>query len=100
MRILIFGLMALILQLELSAALPPLYQSMNEFKVLLTNQQLIDQLDSAEALVEIKREKGGFRIVTSKKTLWAELIFDPVEMPGPAKFHFEVRTITQPLPKG
>jgi hypothetical protein len=96
MRILIFGLMALMMQLKLSAALPPLYQSMNEFKALLTNQQLIDQLDAAEALVEIKKEKGGFQIVTSKKTLWAELIYDPIEMAGPAKFHFEIRVQSQP----
>jgi hypothetical protein len=75
------------------ALLPPLYQSIDEYKALLKNQKLIDKLDSGDAIVDIKRDPQGFTVTTLKKIIQLELIFDPVAHPGPAKFHIEIRSI-------
>jgi hypothetical protein len=85
---------------KIEGALPPLYQSLNEYKALLSNKQFIDELDSSEAILDLKREHDGFLVTTSKKIYVVNLIYDPVEQPGPAKFHLEFRSVTNsPAPE-
>lgn len=71
-----------------TAALPPLYQSLVEYKRLLEEKELSKNLGSEEVIMEIKREEKGFRILTSKSALEVGIVYEPQDHPGPAKFHF------------
>lgn len=70
------------------AALPPLYQTLNEYKALLISPELTEKLVSADAIEDIQRDSSGFIIKTNKHTLKVGVVYDPQTMPGPSKFHF------------
>lgn len=78
----------LLLGTHIEAALPPLYQSLNEYKALLVNPQLTEKLTSADLIQSIQRESSSFLIKTNKHTLKIDVIYDPQKSPGPAKYHF------------
>lgn len=78
---------ALIFTTQIQAALPPLYQSLNEYKALLGNPALAEKLTSADLIESIELKEGGFLIKTNKHTLKVDLVYDPQGMPGPQKFH-------------
>lgn len=71
-----------------NAALSPFYESLSEYQSLLKSQELTNKLGSAEGIRDIKRTDKGFIITTYQSTLNVDLIYDPQEHPGPAKFHF------------
>jgi hypothetical protein len=71
-------------------ALPPLYQSIHEFSMLLENPELSKKLESGELIISIKRIDNGLEITTNKHSLYAEIVNDPMKMPGPQKFHFVI----------
>lgn len=70
------------------SALPPLYESLNEYKSLLNSQELATKLGSAEGIQDIKRTDKGFQITTHRYNLDVDIVFEPQNFPGPAKFHF------------
>lgn len=72
----------------LHAILPPLYTSLTEYQALVTSPELANKLGSAEGIIDIKRSEKGFTITSFNYTLDVDLITDPQEQPGPAKFHF------------
>lgn len=80
-----------------NAALPPGYQSAREFRALLDSPTLTEDLGSAEALKSITRDDKGFIVKTTKYTIRVDVIYDPMDHPGPAKFHlsFHNREVTQ-----
>ena len=86
----IFGLVlaASALSYSLQAALPPLYESLSEYKSLLGDEELSNKLGSAEGIQDVKRTEKGFRITTKKYNLDVDIVFEPQSHPGPAKFHF------------
>lgn len=69
------------------AALPPVYQSTREFRALLDSTSLPEELGSGEAIRSITRDDKGFIVKTTKYTLRVDVIYDPMDHPGPAKFH-------------
>lgn len=73
---------------SLDAALPPLYATLNEYKSLLNDQELADKLGSAESIRDIKRTESGFIVTGNRYSLHVDLIYEPQNHPGPAKFHF------------
>lgn len=73
---------------SLQAALPPLYESLSEYKSLLGSEELSNKLGSAEGIQDVKRTEKGFRISTMKYHLDVDIVFEPQSHPGPAKFHF------------
>jgi hypothetical protein len=73
---------------SLQAALPPLYESLSEYKSLLGSEELSNKLGSAEGIQDVKRTEKGFRIATKKYNLDVDIVFEPQSQPGPAKFHF------------
>jgi len=73
---------------DLSAALPPLYESLNEYKSLLNNPELAEKIGSGEPIKNIKRTENGFLVTGNRFTLNVDLIFEPQNHPGPSKFHF------------
>ena len=85
----IFLCVCLVLTAQATAALPPLYQSIREFKALLDSPQIADRIGSEEVIRSITRDDNGFSIQTTKQTVSVCVIYDPVDHPGPAKFHLE-----------
>lgn len=79
---------------ETFAALPPLYQTLNEYKTLLTSKELTEKLNSADAIVDIKRDQAGFTITTNKHILKVDVVYEKTEMIGPAHFHFNFQDPT------
>lgn len=77
-----------LITLSANAALPPLYESLNEYKSLLNSQELASKLGSAEGIKDVKRTEKGFLVTANKYTMKVDLIYDAQEHPGPAKFHF------------
>jgi len=71
---------------SLTAVLPPLWQSVDEIKSLLSDPDLDKYLTSADYIESITRNEDGFRIVTNKHVLDAHIKYLPQTMPGPAHF--------------
>ena len=88
MKIFRIVLLFIITSLNLSAALPPLYQSLKEYQELLNSPQLLDKLDSADLIDDIQRYGNRFMIRTSKHNLQVDLVYELQSMPGPQNFHF------------
>ncbi|MEI8365596.1 MAG: hypothetical protein WCF65_04175 [Parachlamydiaceae bacterium] len=72
---------------QVLGVLPPLYSTLNHYKVLLTSPQLTEKLDSGELIEDIKLQDNSFLITTSKHTLQVDVEYDHQPMPGPARFH-------------
>lgn len=73
-----------------SAALPPLYQSIREYEAILNSDELDDYLGSEQVIqVLYSVPKGGYHIVTQDKVLFAEIIYIGNEMAGPLKFEIK-----------
>ena len=70
------------------AMLPPLYTSLNEYKVLLASPQLTKALDSGEWIEKIEHSQGSFLIETNKHTLEVDVVRDTQDVMGPERFHF------------
>lgn len=72
-----------------NAALPPVYQSLNEYKALIKDPELASKLGTgAEGIQKITRTEQGFQISTKNYNLNVDIVFEPLPYPGPAKFHF------------
>lgn len=76
-----------------SAALPPVYQSLKEFRALLDSPTLAQDLGSGESIRSIVRDDKGFIIKTTRYTLKVDVIYDPQDHPGPAKFHLSFHNV-------
>lgn len=70
-----------------TAALPPFYESTKEIRALLDSPQLGEQLGSGDAIQSISRAEHGFIVTTTKHSIKVDVVYDPVDHPGPAKFH-------------
>lgn len=68
--------------------LPPFYQSLNEYKALLATPEFVSHFEPGEAIRDIQRTDKGFVIATTRQSVEVEVIYEPLDQPGPAKFHF------------
>lgn len=71
------------------ALLPPLYQSVKEYKALLNDPRLEKNLSSGELIQNIERTETGFEVTTNKQVLKVAVIYKKQRMPGPAEFQLE-----------
>lgn len=78
------------------AALPPLYETLAEFKSLINSKELTERLNSGEAIMNITRNDKGFTVETNKHTLDVEVVYEPTGHPGPAHYHLVFKE-AQPL---
>jgi hypothetical protein len=69
------------------AALPPLYESAKEIRALLESPKLGELLGSGDAIQSITKVDDGFIVATTKHIIKVDVVYDPVDHPGPAKFH-------------
>lgn len=76
----------LLLGSHAEAALPPLYQSLAEFKSIINNPDIEEILVSGELITKIERDDHGYLITTNKHTLQAFIEFQPASKPGPQVF--------------
>lgn len=72
-----------------TAALPPLWQSVNEIKTILDDPRFGTELESGELILKIKKTDEGWLIVTNRHRLYVKVIEQPQTRPGPAKFTLE-----------
>lgn len=73
------------------AVLPPLWQGVDELKVILNDKSLGNYLDSGDAISSIKKTEKGWVIVTNKKRVTAEVTYENVTKPGPATFSIKYK---------
>ena len=78
------------------ALLPPLYSSLEEYRQLLDNRELASKLDAGQAIESIERVDNGFVILTPKYSLHVDVVREPQQNMGPAKFHLEFH---DPIPR-
>lgn len=83
------SLIAAVLTIPCSALLPPLYESLAEFKMLIDDKRLSESLDSSEAIMNIKKSDDMFVITTNKRSINVRIIHDPTHLVGPGKYHLE-----------
>lgn len=80
--------LALMSAQPLSALLPPLYESLNEYRALLNDQKLSQLFTSGEPIVSVVKNETGFVVTTTRHHVVVEVVYEKQNMPGPAKFHF------------
>ncbi|MFN4174930.1 MAG: hypothetical protein ACK4HV_07510 [Parachlamydiaceae bacterium] len=77
----------LMLTLNLSALLPPLYESIHQFQAIVNDPKLSDNFQSGEAILSIEQNKDGlFLVKTNQHTLEVKVESIPLTMPGPGKY--------------
>lgn len=81
---------------SLFAALPPLYQGIEELKTILADEKLGQLLQSGEVIEDISKNNDGYLITTNRHRLQAQVVYEPAARPGPAQFHIVFR---QPAPQ-
>lgn len=69
--------------------LPPLYETLAEFKSLINDDRLPQSLQSGEAIISIKKQEDNFIVTTNKSQLVVRIVHEKTQMIGPAKFHLE-----------
>ncbi len=74
----------------LSSLLPPLYHTLAEFKSIVEAPELTKILQSGEAILSITREDNTtFVVLTNKHKLVVDIVYEPTQMIGPAKYHLK-----------
>lgn len=71
------------------ALLPPLYESLAEFKALINDERLPGALDSGELIVDIKKDGDDFVVTTNKRAIRVQVVREETHLIGPGKFHFD-----------
>jgi hypothetical protein len=95
MKLAALTLVASLLTSTAFAALPPLYETLKEFKTLIEDPRLEHSLTSADAIEKIERNEQGFVITTNKRTLIVKIAYEPAMRPGPAKYKLIFETDTE-----
>lgn len=93
-NILFLFILCLIPLNSLNSALPPLYQGMKEIKAIFDEPDLLKHLNSGDMIMEIKKTENGYLIVTNKKQVPVDIVYESSNVPGPVRFHirFPVKT--------
>ncbi|PIS03424.1 MAG: hypothetical protein COT85_00130 [Chlamydiae bacterium CG10_big_fil_rev_8_21_14_0_10_42_34] len=74
------------------AALPPLAQSVREYKALLADPQFYASFKSADQVKEILRTERGFLVLTQNSAMHVDIHYKEAMTPGfmgPAQFELE-----------
>lgn len=87
--ILTFTLLTII-QGQVQALLPPLYHTQAEFKAVIEDKQLLEKLQSGEAIISITRLDNSFKVLTTQHRIVIDVVYDKTDRIGPAQFHLVV----------
>lgn len=85
-KILASFLFFIAVQAQSFAALPPLWQGVQELKVILADKRLGDYLDAGDVITSIKKTEEGWVIITNKKRVTVNLTYEKSSKPGPVQF--------------
>jgi hypothetical protein len=85
-KILVSFSLFIALQGPIFAALPPLWQGVQELKVILADKRLGDYLDAGDAITSVKKVDEGWIIITTKKRVTVRLTYDNTSKAGPVQF--------------
>ena len=78
---------------SVSAALPPLAQSIAELKALLMNEEVASSLGMAESIQRIEKTDSGYLVTTRSKELAVDVIYLPAQNIGPLKFDLKFQPV-------
>lgn len=86
----IFIALAITSASHIHAALPPLYQTVDEIQSIIKSDQLGKVLPSGEAIVEIHKNENGYEVMTNRHRVQVQITHLPLDRPGPALYqvHF------------
>lgn len=80
------------------AALPPLWESVREYKALLnSSKELGEHLKPGDMINDIKRDESGFVITATHTTIKVDVVYEPIDNAGPAKFHLVFHEADAPV---
>ena len=88
-KIITLALTLLAIQGSAFAVLPPLYQSLTELKTIINDERLGQYLQSGDLITDIRKVNDGYLIETNRGQLLAKVVYQPNNMPGPARFKIE-----------
>lgn len=74
------------IQTSIFAALPPLWQNVQELKIILNDKRLGDFLNSGDVIQSVKKTDDGWIIVTNHKRLNVKVQYENSQNPGPVQF--------------
>ena len=89
MKKLMFVIAFAICSISAFAVLPPFYQSSKEIKRIINDARTHEMLGSAQMILDIKKEDGGWVITTQNYELHIDIIYQLTEHLGPAVFELE-----------
>lgn len=81
-----FTFLAILATTQLQGLLPPLYQTANEIKAILSDEQLGGKLESGEVIEKIEKNDHGYEIWTNKSHLQVSIVYEHLQHPGPAQY--------------
>ena len=79
----------------MAAALPPLAESIEEYKALLELPELYNSFQKPNPIQKIKRVGNSFIITSNEEVVIADIEYLPLEQPGPSKFNITIRASNQ-----
>jgi hypothetical protein len=85
-KVLLSVFLLTLFQCHAFAALPPLWQGVQELKVILADKRLGNYLDAGDVITAIKKNEKGWIIITNKKRVTAEVSYESSSKPGPVQF--------------
>lgn len=72
---------------HIEAVLPPLYQTSKEIIMIMSDEQLGKKLQSGEVIEKIEKNDLGYEITTNKNQLQVNVVYEPLQQPGPAHYN-------------
>lgn len=80
---------------SVEALLPPFYESLAEYKALLNNKELEENLGSGQWIEEITRNEKGFMIKTPKYVMHIDVVYKNTGKIGPAEFELKFHPVEE-----
>jgi len=85
MKTIVLSLFLLLAQ-PVFAALPPLYQSVAEWRELVDSEELTDSFPTSQMITSITAVEKGYIVLTQEYKMLVEVKYLSQSMPGPAQF--------------
>jgi len=80
--------MSICVCLTTEALLPPLFQTADEIKAILSDKELSHYLHAGEVITTIQKNDRGYEIITNQHRLQVDVGYEQLDLPGPARFKF------------
>lgn len=74
---------------SIEGLLPPLYQTADEIRSVLSGKGLGEVLPDGEPIIEIRKNEQGYEVTTLRHRVQAVIVYKPTGRPGPAQFEVQ-----------